>query len=75
MVPLADLARVPLALLPRPYPQFLPYLFEAATTHERPRLTELDGLQFAVSADLFDGADGRGARGFEIERVVLDREP
>jgi hypothetical protein len=72
VVPLTDLRRVPLALLPRPYPQFLPYLLEPGTARDRPRPPELDGLQFSVSAGLFQGADGAGAHGFAVERVVLD---
>jgi hypothetical protein len=50
---------VPLVLLPRPYPQFLPYLLEVDTGHEAPRLTVLDGVQFSVSKGLF-GGDGIG---------------
>ena len=72
VIPLTDLRPVSLALLPRPYPQFLPYLMEPATARAGPRLGEMDGLQFAVSADLFQGADREGAHGFAIERVVLD---
>jgi hypothetical protein len=72
VIPLSDLRPVPLALLPRPYPQFLPYLLEAAATRDGPRLAELDGLQFAVSANLFAAADVPGAHGFAIERVMLD---
>jgi hypothetical protein len=71
-IPVAGLQRTALALLPRPYPLFLPYLFESAATGAAPRLEELDGLQLSVSADLFPGT-GDGPHGFEIERVVLDR--
>jgi hypothetical protein len=72
VVPLSDLRLVPLALLPRPYPQFLPYLRDSVTDRTLPRLIELDGLQFAIGADLFGVADRGGPHGFEIERVVLD---
>ncbi len=72
VIPLADLRPTPLALLPRPYPQFLPYLMQASTTREAPWITDLDGLQFTTSASLFQGVDVEGAHGFEIERVVLD---
>jgi hypothetical protein len=70
-IPLSELRLTPLALLPRPYPQFLPYLRESTSTREGPRLAELDGLQFSVDANLFQDADLEGAHGFEIERVVL----
>jgi len=72
-VRLAELRPVPLALLPRPYPQFLPYLMEIDAGRDGPRLTELDGLQFSVSADLFNDPDG--AHGFQIERVVFEPRP
>jgi len=72
VVPLSELRSLPLALLPRPYPQFLPYLFESAATRSGPRLAELDGLQFSVSADLFGASGGAGAHAFQIERVTLD---
>jgi hypothetical protein len=71
-VPLAELERVPLALLPRPYPQFLPYLMEVDTEGEEPDLLDLDGLQFSVSAGLFGEDVTDDAHGFEIERVVLE---
>jgi hypothetical protein len=74
-VPLSTLRRTPLALLPRPYPQFLPYLFETAAMRAGPRLAELDGLQFSVSADLFQEGDPEGSHGFEIARVLLDLQP
>jgi len=69
-VAVADLRPVPLALLPRPYPQFLPYLMRVDAGRDAPRLTELDGVQFSVSAELIQDPDG--AHGFKIERVVLD---
>ena len=71
-IPLSELRPVPLALLPRPYPQFLPYLFEATTVDPGPDPAALDGLQFSVSAGLFPDAGAEGVHGFEIERVVLD---
>jgi hypothetical protein len=74
-VPVAKLRPVPLALLPRPYPQFLPYLMEVESGREGPRLTELDGVQFSVSAGLFTGDDSGGVHGFQIERVVLEPAP
>jgi hypothetical protein len=73
-VPLSQLRRTPLALLPRPYPLFLPYLMEISTARTGPRLAELDGLQFSVSRGLLRDADVPGAHGFAIERVVIDTE-
>jgi hypothetical protein len=75
VIPLSELRPAPLALLPRPYPQFLPYLRETTTTREGPELAELDGLQFSVGASLFQDADLEGAHGFEIERVVFYPQP
>jgi hypothetical protein len=72
VIPVAELRPTPLALLPRPYPQFLPYLLLNSTTSESPSIAELDGVQFTTSARLFEGAAVDGAHGFEIERVVLD---
>jgi hypothetical protein len=74
-IPVSELRPTPLALLPRPFPQFLPYLWESTSTREGPQLAELDGLQFSVGADLFQGDELEGAHGFEIERVVLDHKP
>lgn len=74
-VPIDKFRRVPLALLPRPYPQFLPYLVELAVGRSEPALADLDGLQFSVSESLFDGSDAEGAHGFEIERVVFEPRP
>jgi len=72
VIPLSELEPLPLALLPRPYPQFLPYLFESGAPRSRPRPADLDGLQFSVSADLFEPPQATGAHGFRIERVVLE---
>jgi hypothetical protein len=72
VVPVASLERTPLALLPRPYPLFLPYLFASATMHDGPRITELDGLQFTVYADLYAADRREGPHGFQVERVTLD---
>jgi hypothetical protein len=75
VVPLSDLRPTALALLPRPYPQFLPYLFEGTTDRTSPRLADLDGLQFSTSAGLFTEGDVAGAHGFALERIVLNRRP
>jgi hypothetical protein len=74
-IPLSALRPTPLALLPRPYPQFLPYLLEPATTSDAPRIGVLDGIQFSTSAALFATGGGEGEHGFQIERVVLERDP
>ncbi|QXD15437.1 hypothetical protein GQ464_000315 [Rhodocaloribacter litoris] len=71
-VPLAALRRTPLALLPRPYPQFLPYLFDAATPDDAPEPRNLDGLQFAIDGAWFDAAGREVPRGFDVERIVLE---
>ena len=73
-IPLSELRPASLALLPRPYPQFLPYLTEVGTGGAGLDPAELDGLQFSVGAHLFEEGDS-GAHGFQIERVVLDRQP
>lgn len=73
-IPLAAFRRVPLILLPRPYPQFLPYRLIAAAGAPRPELGQVDGLQFAVGREHFGGA-ADGQHGFEVERVILDFDP
>lgn len=72
VVPLSALVRTPLALLPRPYPLFLPYFFESAAGGTGPDMAQLDGLQFSVGANLVAGGDRDGPHGFAIERVLLD---
>lgn len=71
-VPLASLERRPLTLLPRPYPQFLPYQLEADVDAAGPSVRAIDGLQFAIGAEHFDGGAPAGEHGFEVERVVFD---
>jgi hypothetical protein len=71
-VALSTLERTPLVLLPRPYPQFLPYRLEAEVDAGQPELASLDGIQLAVGSELFTGADLEGAHGFEVEWVVLE---
>jgi hypothetical protein len=73
--PVSSLRRTQLALLPRPYPQFLPYLFDAAVDAGSPDVDRIDGLQFAVDRRHFAGGAGDGMHGFEIERVVLLLSP
>ena len=74
-VRMTDLQRVPLALLPRPYPQFPPYPVESEPGRDGPRVAEPDGLQFTVSRGLFGEADAEGEHGFLVERVVLEPGP
>jgi hypothetical protein len=73
-VPLDSLRRVPLALLPRPYPQFLPYLFNSAGSSDVSDLSHLEGIQLSLEPDRV-GQPGRDAgRGFQIEHVHLEFE-
>jgi hypothetical protein len=74
-IPVSALRPTALALLPRPYPQFLPYLRAPTTTRAAPRLADLDGLQFSVAANLFQGGEAAGPHGFRIDRVVLSNRP
>ena len=69
---LSTLERTPLVLLPRPYPQFLPYRLEAEVDAGQPELASLDGIQFAMGAELYAAGDLEGAHGFEVEWVVLE---
>jgi hypothetical protein len=62
-VPLADLTRVPLVLLPRPYPTFQPYDFLSDAMGPLD-LAQLEGVQFGVAK-----TDGRVV--VEITRVVV----
>lgn len=71
-VPLASLERIPLTLLPRPYPQFLPYQLEADVDAAGPSVLAIDGLQFAIGVEHFGGGASAGEHGFEVERVVFD---
>jgi hypothetical protein len=71
-VPLSELRRVPLALLPRPYPEFLPYLLTADTDRAAPEPARLDGIQLLVSPELV-GEGAAGVHGFEVESVILER--
>ncbi len=70
-LPLSTLRRVPLALLPRPYPEFLPYLLTADTDRPSPDPSRLDGIQLLSSPELFVGGSA-GTHGFEVESVLLE---
>lgn len=62
-VPLSELTRVPLVLLPRPYPTFQPYDFLSDTMGPLD-LTQVEGVQFGVAK-----VEGRVV--VEITRVVV----
>lgn len=68
-IPVRALVRVPLVLLPRPYPTFLPYDLLAASTATAPDLGEVEGIQwgFARAAGAADDAPMRA----RVERVEL----
>ncbi|MFT5141924.1 MAG: hypothetical protein ACI80V_003423 [Rhodothermales bacterium] len=72
VVPVSQLKRTSLALLPRPYPQFLPDRIWAATTASGPDIQQLDGVQFALLARQFPGSE-TVPHGFQVERVTLRR--
>lgn len=65
-IPLMELRQVPLTLLPRPYPPFLPYDLMVQTAAASPDLRLLEGLQWA----LLRPASGE-AVALEVERVEL----
>ena len=71
-VPLSSLRLVPLVLLPRPFPEYMPYRLEATGEFVAPDLSRLEGLQFAMGTDLVNGAEEGLSPGFEIERVILE---
>ncbi len=72
-VPLSSLRRVPLVLLPRPFPEYLPYMLESAGEYAALNLAQLEGLQYSMDGDPAVAADESVPQGFEIERVTLDR--
>ncbi len=72
-LPLSSLRRVPLVLLPRPFPEYLPYKLESAGEYTALNLAQLQGLQFAMDGDPAEAPDESVPQGFEIERVTLDR--
>ncbi len=61
-IPLAHLQPVPLALLPRPYPQFLPYLMRVETSRVGPRPAEIDTDFSSPRAPTCSGTATRKAR-------------
>jgi hypothetical protein len=70
-VPLASLTRVPLVLLPRPFPGFLPYDLMAISSASAVDLKQLEGLQWGFRKP--SDAD-RGVR-IEVASVVLQPAP
>ena len=74
-VPLASLRPVRLALLPRPYPEFLPNELPEIPADGTLEVTRVEGVQLRIGAELYDAAARAGRHGFEVERVVLERAP
>jgi hypothetical protein len=73
-VPLSELRPTTLALLPRPYPEFLPNELPLASSGRRSlTLADLDGVQLRIGARLYPGGSAEGAHGFEVESVSLTR--
>ncbi len=72
-VPLSAFRRVPLALLPRSYPQFLPehLTVPSGVGGAVPDLRNLDGIQLTVGGTLYEEAERTRPRDFEVERVEL----
>lgn len=66
-IPVRELRKSVLYLLPRPYPQFPPYEFVGSPGIGTPDLSRIEGLQFAIG-----GAPDDRNGGFEIERVTLN---
>lgn len=72
-VPLSSFRLVPLVLLPRPFPEYMPYRLESARDFVAPDLGRLEGLQFTMGPDPAGEADKSVSQGFEVERVILER--
>ena len=69
---LADLSRVPLVLLPRPYPTFLPYDLRVGGTPSF-ALERVEGIQWGIPRPAGAAADPRA--GLEVEWVQLVQRP
>jgi hypothetical protein len=69
VVPIDDLARSPRALLPRPYPVFLPYWFTGASS-DGLTLEDVQVVEFSVDRGALESP---GPHGFEVESLVLTR--
>lgn len=72
-IPLAALQRVPLVLLPRPYPTFLPYDLMVTSTAPGVATMLIEGIQwgFARPAGATAGAAAGAATRIEVEWVQL----
>ena len=73
-VPLKNLRPVPLRLLPRPYPLFLPNELARNADGSRASVdpTAIEGVQVTVEAGVYGDAARAAAHAFEIERVELE---
>ena len=71
-VPVSSLGKVPLALLPRPYPHFLPEELMVETRASKVDITQVDGVQLTVAADFYPLQERNRPRAFEIERIQLE---
>src|SRR5690606_15804224 len=74
-VQISELRPVTLALLPRPYPEFLPNEGPAPAPDGPLDLRRVDGVQVRIGSSLYPSSAAPGPHGFEIERVVLERGP
>lgn len=76
MIPLTSLRPVSLALLPRPFPEFLPdewWNDEAPLGGRGLELSDVDGIQIRIGAALYDADTPDRSHGFEVERIMLVR--
>jgi hypothetical protein len=72
-IALDGLARVPLVLLPRPFPGFLPYDLTASATATAPALNALEAIQWGFRRA--PGAAENSSMQIEVESVVLQLPP
>jgi hypothetical protein len=68
-IPLQDLVRVPLVLIPRPYPTFLPYDLTAGGSAARPDLRLVEAVQLGFARGATTRADSPAH--LELESVHL----
>jgi hypothetical protein len=72
-IPLDRLSRVPLVLLPRPFPGFLPYDLTSSTAASAPTLSAIEAIQWGFRRAA--GTAGDSAMQIELERVELHLPP
>lgn len=72
-IPFESLRRVPLVLLPRPYPTFLPYDLTVASTAPGPTTMLIEGIQWGFPRP--PGAEQGAATRVEVEWVQLVLTP